>query len=215
MIQTGNIAKDRVLMLAIVVVIAFVLYKFLNSDLFKGLGKGAQGVGDAVSGVGSAIGATGAGVAKVVTSYADMVEGGLHTFSYYTGIITDPALKPYLDTYANLPFYNIPNLNGKPFAGMTDLSKTHWVGSYPEKTYIALAKKINDAHGKFNDDEQAIYGVIGSLPSWYHFMKLSAMFNRITGKNMQSFFDDILNEKERAQIGKMMYQKPLISWVKK
>ena len=62
-----------------------------------------------------------------------------------------------------------------------------------------LAKKLYDAKGFFNDDENAVYSVFQSIPYKSYICQLTIAFESLYNKNLINYLD-FLNADEKAKI---------------
>ncbi len=62
-----------------------------------------------------------------------------------------------------------------------------------------LAKRIYDAKGFFNDDENAVYSVFQSIPYKSYICQLTVAFESLYNKNLINYLD-FLNNDEKAKI---------------
>ena len=63
----------------------------------------------------------------------------------------------------------------------------------------ALAKKLYDAKGFFNDDENAVYSVFQSIPYKSYICQLTVAFESLYGKNLINYLD-FLSAEEKSKI---------------
>ena len=63
----------------------------------------------------------------------------------------------------------------------------------------ALAKKIYDAKGFFNDDENAVYSVFQSIPYKSYICQLTVAFESLYNKNLINYLD-FLSADEKSKI---------------
>lgn len=63
----------------------------------------------------------------------------------------------------------------------------------------ALAKKLHDAKGFFNDDEDAVYSVFQSIPYKSYICQLTVAFDSLYGKNLITYLD-FLSGDEKGKI---------------
>lgn len=63
----------------------------------------------------------------------------------------------------------------------------------------ALAKKLYDAKGFFNDDEDAVYNVFQSIPYKSYICQLTVAFDSLYGKNLITYLD-FLSGDEKGKI---------------
>jgi hypothetical protein len=206
MIQT-DILKNKYVQVVFIVAILYILYKLLNSDLFKGIGKGAEGVGEAVEGVG-----------KLIGSYAEAISIYPEKFNVWVGIVDDPKDKPFLDLYENLPFSQVNSITQKPFNIDTKWMKKN---IYNQKYFLSfksdsalkpIATQIKNAEGTLTYDEDLILGAIDKLYSWYDFMKLAERYKPLTNQSLRAYLDKALTSHQKAEVGRIMNSKPFIKY---
>lgn len=206
MIQTDIIQNKKVQFIFIIAIL-YILYKLLNSDLFKGLGSATQGVGSAVEGVGN-----------LINSYSQAVSVYPEKLNVWLGIVDDPKDKPFLDLYENLPFSKVNSITQKPFNIDTKWMKDN---IYNQKYFLSfksdtalkpIATQIKNAEGTFTYDEDLILGAIDKLSSWYDFMMLAERYKPLTNESLRAYLDKALTNKQKAEVGKIMNSKPFIKY---
>lgn len=201
--------KNKYVQVVLIVAVIYILYKLLNSDLFKGLGTTVQGVGSAVSGIGEGVGSVATSTANVYKNYAELVASVPKKLGTWTGLIEDEANKPWLDLYSNLP-WSLTSVYGKPFfipssvynKGIQRMN-SEWI-----RNNIAVPIK-NEVNATFNTDEEKILGAIDKLRTWYDFMTLAERYKPLTNKSLRATLDAELNESEKVELAKIMNSKPL------
>ena len=206
MIQTDIIQNKKVQFIFIIAIL-YILYKLLNSDLFKGLGSATQGVGSAVEGVGN-----------LINSYSQAVSVYPEKLNVWLGIVDDPKDKPFLDLYENLPFSKVNSITQKPFNIDTKWMKEN---IYNQKYYLSfksdtalkpIATQIKNAEGTLTYDEDLILGAIDKLSSWYDFMMLAERYKPLTNQSLRAYLDKALTNHQKAEVGRIMNAKPFIKY---
>ena len=223
------IPKDRYVQIAIIVVILFVVYKILNSDIFKGIGSATSGLGEGIGTAGEGIGTgistiattTGEGVGTVVTStakiyksYAELVSALPNKIGTWTGLLSNPENKPWLDLYENLPWskksvYNAPFFI--PSSVVNKGLKRHSDDWLKDNVCYEIAQALNLNTRYIDDDEQRVYGAIDKLYSWYDFMAMAERWKPYTNTSLRAILDEHLDEDEKVEIAKIMNSKPLFT----
>lgn len=72
--------------------------------------------------------------------------------------------------------------------------------SAKQATIEASAKKLYNAKGTFNDDEQKLYSVFSGFANKYVAWQVAEKFNKLYGMDLQAFLGDFLNEKELSKL---------------
>ena len=205
---SSGLSKDKYVQIILILAVLYIFYKFLNSDLFKGIGKGAEGVGEAAAGVGSAIGTVATSTANVYKSYAELVAAVPQKLGVWTGLLSDEANKPWLDLYANLP-WSLTSVYGKPFFIPSSVYNKGIQRMNSEYIKTNIATPIKNAVGTFSTDEEAIFGAIDKLRTWFDFMTLAERYKPMTNKSLRAVLDEALDESEKVELAKIMNAKPL------
>lgn len=202
------LSTNKYVQIVLIVAILIVLYKLLNSDLFKGVGKGAEGVGSAVQGIGSSVGSVASETGKVINTYLGIVNAFGEKLGTWTGIVDDPKDKPFLDLYENLP-WSQTSLYNKPFFMPSKVVNK----GFEQQTYNWIgqnvSKPIAESGGFGSYDEQKIFGAIDKLATWIDFMRLAERFKPMTNKSLRAYLDNALTNHEKAELGRIMNSKPL------
>lgn len=202
------LSQNKYVQIVLIVAILLIVYKLLNSDLFKGIGTTTQGVGSAVQGVGSGVATVATSTATVYKNYAELVASIPKKLGVWTGLIQDEQNKPWLDLYENLPWSKV-SVYGKPFFIPSSVYNKGIQRQNSEWIRNNVAKPINDAVGTISVDESKIYGSIDKLQTWYDFMTLAERFKPMTNKSLRAFLDENLDESEKVEFAKIMNAKPL------
>lgn len=206
-VSTG-LSKDKYVQIILILAVLFIVYKLLNSDLFKGLGKGAEGVGEAVAGAGSSVSTVLTSTAEVYKSYADVVKNIPQKLGVWTGLIDDPKNKPWLDLYSNLP-WSLTSVYGKPFFIPSSVYNKGIRRQSSDWIRNNVAVPIKEAEGTLTYDEEQILGAVDKLATWYDFMTLAERFKPMTNKSLRVYLDKALTEEEKVELAKIMNSKPL------
>lgn len=91
--------------------------------------------------------------------------------------------------------------NRKPIPKLSTL-----IGNYQ---YTDLAKQMYDAKGMFNDNEDALYGVLNNLQSQIQISFLSNYFYKTYKKDLLNYILSYTNTEERAKIYNTILNKKL------
>jgi hypothetical protein len=202
------ILKNKYVQVVLIVAVIYILYKLLNSDLFKGLGKTAEGVGSAVTGIGEGVGTVATSTANVYKNYAELVASIPKKLGVWTGLISDEENKPWLDLYANLP-WSATSVYGKPFFIPSSVYNKGIQRQNAEWIKVNVATPIKNAVGTFSTDEEAIFGAIDKVRTWFDFMTLAERYKPMTNKSLRAVLDEALDESEKVELAKIMNSKPL------
>lgn len=202
------LSQNKYVQIILIVAILLIVYKILNSDLFKGIGTTTQGVGSAVQGVGSGVATVAESTANVYKNYAELVASVPKKLGVWTGLIQDENNKPWLDLYANLPWSKV-SVYDKPFFIPSSVYNKGLKRQNPEWIRNNVAVRIKNAVGAISVDESEIYGAIDKLQTWYDFMTLAERFKPMYNKSLRAFLDENLDEDEKVEFAKIMNAKPL------
>ena len=203
-----QLSQNKYVQIVLIVAILLILYKLLNSDLFKGIGKASEGAGTAIQGVGAGVGTVATSTANVYKNYAELVGAIPQKLGVWTGLLSNPDNKPWLDLYANLP-WSLTSVYGKPFFIPSSVYNKGIQRMNSEWIKTNVATPIKNSVGAISVDEDIIFGAIDKLRTWYDFMTLAERFKPMTNKSLRAFLDENLDEDEKVELAKIMNAKPL------
>jgi len=86
----------------------------------------------------------------------------------------------------------------------TELLKSY---GYNANKLLELAKALYDAKGLINDDETLVYNVFASLPNLFIASALTFTFYETYKKDLQTYLQSFLNEKEYNKVVKILNSK--------
>jgi hypothetical protein len=213
-----QLSTNKYVQIVLIVAILLILYKLLNSDLFKGVGKASEGVGTALQGVGTGVSTasqgTGEAISTVVTAtanvyknYAELVGAVPTKLGTWTGLLENPKNKPWLDLYENLPWSKV-SVYSKPFFIPSSVYNKGIQRQNPEWIRNNVAIPVKNSVG-FYFDRQIMFGAIDKLQTWYDFMTLAERFKPMYNLSLRAFMDNNLNEDDKVELAKIMNTKPI------
>jgi len=103
--------------------------------------------------------------------------------------------------FDTLYFAKVANDKGKK---PTEMLKAY---GYKADKLIQLANALYDAKGIVNDDETLVFNVFSSLPNLFVASALAFTFKQTYKRDLQSFLQSFLNEKEYRQLVKILNNK--------
>jgi hypothetical protein len=137
----------------------------------------------------------------VTPTQAALTVGGLYTgykILQKIGIVSSAESKKAAEEKSeivNLPefqngYWSLPNIKGKKVMLMT------------AATLLPKVKVLQGVKGFFNDNEDALWGVLSSIKYRTQLAQLAQAFAKASGKNLGSYLNGMTNAEERSEIMK-------------